>query len=86
MCSSDLNNNLIQENKKLIEWIEKIINEVGIKTNDSYIGQTINIPYCEKIKPYKAYEKGWIPEQERKDVIIPSIRFTKFRYKEESNE
>lgn len=77
------NNNLTEENQKLIDWIEKIINEVGLKTNNSYEGQTITIPYYEEIKPYKAYENDWIPKQERKDIIIPSIRFTKFRYKED---
>lgn len=75
---SKTNDNLMQENKKLIDWIEKIINEVGVKINDSYENQTITIPYYEKTKPYKASGNEW-KELNRKDIIIPSIRYTKIR-------
>ena len=74
-------NNLIKENQKLIDWIEKIINEVGVKTNCK--DSSINIPYYEDIHYEENriagnYEKDYFPKQQRKDIIIPSIRFTKF--------
>lgn len=71
------NKNLIQENQKLIDWIEKILNEVGIKTKDSYEGQIITIPYYEEIKPY-CIEGDWDKaSMKQKDIIIPSIKYTK---------
>jgi len=77
------NNKLIRENKELIEWIDKMINEVGVKINNNYEGSTITIPYSEKIKPYYI-EGDWNKSRgEQKHVIIPSIRFTKFEYKED---
>lgn len=69
--------NLIAENQKLIEWTEKIINEVGVQTKDSYEGLPITIPYYEKTKPYYI-EGDWNKtSMKQKDVIIPSIRYTK---------
>lgn len=75
------NNTLTEENQKLIEWIEKIINEVGVKTPDRNEGYTITIPYYKETKIYKAND--WLPQRERKDIIIPSIRYTKIEHKEE---
>lgn len=68
-------NNLIEENQKLIEWIEKILEVAQIcKTNEGL--QMVNIPIVEdKIKPYNSNWK-LTPEQ-RREIIIPSIRFTK---------
>lgn len=72
------NNNLQEENQKLIDWIEKIINEVGIKEKNYYEGQKITIPYCENIKSHYI-EGDWNkPSIKQKDIIIPSIRYTKF--------
>lgn len=75
------NNRLTEENQKLIDWIEKIINEVGVKTNCK--DTNINIPYYEDIRYEENriagnYENDYFPRQERKDIIIPSIRFTKY--------
>lgn len=68
-------NNLIEENQKLINWIEKILEVAQIcKTNEGL--QMVNIPIVEdKIKPYNS---NWelTPEQ-RREIIIPSIRFIK---------
>lgn len=76
-------NSMIKENQKLIEWIEKIINEVGVKTNNKYENSIITIPYYENKKPHYI-EGDWnSPSSEQKDIIIPSIRFTKFEYKKE---
>lgn len=72
------NNNLTEENQKLIDWIEKIINKVGIKTEDDYEGQTINIPYYERTNIYKSIDN--YRQEERKDIMIPSIKFSRTRY------
>ncbi len=71
------------QNQKLTDWIEKIINEVGIKTNNKYENSTITIPYYENKKPYYIEGDYSNPSFEQKDILIPSIRFTKFKYKEE---
>lgn len=68
-------NNLIEENQKLINWIEQILEVAQIcKTNEGL--QMVNIPIMED--RVKKYNSNWelTPEQ-RKEIIIPSIRFTK---------
>ena len=68
-------NNLIKENQKLIEWIEKILEVAQIcKTNEGL--EMVNIPVMENT--VRSYNPNWelTPEQ-RKEIIIPSIRFTK---------
>lgn len=68
-------NNLIKENQKLIEWIEKILEVAQIcKANEGL--EMVNIPVIENT--IKSYDPNWklTPEQ-REEIIIPSIRFTK---------
>ncbi len=81
-----ISEDLQKENQKLIDWIDKMINEVGVKTNNPHENITINIPYCEEtvdLYPCKAENNGCFVHRRRKDIIIPSIRFTKFEYKED---
>ena len=68
-------NNLIEENQKLINWIEKILEVAQVcKTNEGL--QMVNIPIMED--RVEKYNSNWEsnPDQ-RKEIIIPSIRFTK---------
>lgn len=68
-------NNLIEENQKLIEWIEKILEVAQVcKTNEGL--QMVNIPIIgERIK---SYDSNWESNPvQRKEIIIPAIRFTR---------
>lgn len=68
------NNQLIHENKVLINWVEKILDVANIcKANEGL--ELVNIPIMEnKIKPYNS---NWeLTDVQRKEIIIPSIRFT----------
>ena len=68
-------NQLIEENQKLVDWIEKILEVAQIcKTNEGL--QMINIPIREN--KIDAYNPNWelTPEQ-RKEIVIPSIRYVK---------
>lgn len=71
------NNNLQKENQKLIEWIEKIINEIGVQTKDAYKGQIITIPYYERIRAHYIEGDYDNASMQQKDIIIPSIRFSR---------
>jgi transposase-like protein len=68
-------NNLIEENQKLINWIEKILEVAQVcKTNEGL--QMVNIPIMEE--RIKSYDSNWeLKPEQRKEIIIPSIRFTK---------
>lgn len=68
-------NQLIEENQKLVDWIEKILEVAQIcKTNEGL--QMVNIPIREN--KIDAYNPNWelTPEQ-RKEIVIPSIRYVK---------
>lgn len=68
-------NQLIEENQKSVEWIEKILEVAQVcKTNEGL--QMVNIPIRENI--IKSYDSNWESNPvQRKEIIIPSIRFTK---------
>lgn len=68
-------NNLIEENQKLINWIEKILEVAQVcKTNEGL--QMVNIPIRED--RIKSYDSNWgLKPEQRKEIIIPSIRFIK---------
>jgi CYTH domain-containing protein len=68
-------NQLIEENQKLVDWIEKILEVAQIcKTNEGL--QMVNIPIQEeKINPYNP--KWELTSEQRKEIIIPSIRYVK---------
>ena len=62
------------------KWEKAYTNQVK-DTNklleDSYEGQIITIPYYEEIKPY-CIEGDWDKaSMKQKDIIIPSIKYTK---------
>lgn len=64
---------LINENQKLIDWVQKILEVAQIcKTNEGL--QTVNIPIVED--KHGKYNSNWeTPLSE--EIIIPSIRFRK---------
>lgn len=68
-------NQLIEENQKLVDWIEKILEVAQIcKTNEGL--QMVNIPIQEeKINPYNP--KWELTSEQRKEIVIPSIRYVK---------
>lgn len=68
-------NQLIEENQKLVDWIEKILEVAQIcKTNEGL--QMVNIPIQEeKINPYNS--KWELTSEQRKEIVIPSIRYVK---------
>jgi hypothetical protein len=72
----NLNENLITENKKLIEWIEKIINEVGCYTVPD--GNHVTIPvYKNKCEP-AYYGQAYNPFiSESVVTVIPEIKIVK---------
>lgn len=68
-------NQLIEENQKLVDWIEKILEVAQIcKTNEGL--QMVNIPIQEeKNNPYNS--KWELTSEQRKEIVIPSIRYVK---------
>lgn len=71
------NDTLLKANIKLTEWINKIINEVGIyEVQDR---RTISIPICKKIESAAFGDPKVLPFMEKEEVIIPEIRFIKMR-------
>ena len=66
----------IDTNKRLNEWIEKILNEVGIKELHERTGVTIPVYVNDQMPAYNAVaDKPFI--RERKEIIIPELRFVK---------
>lgn len=74
---------LLSENDKLINWIEKILDEVGIEQELGY-NDHIKIPYtqskcgiskCDYLESY-----GFSPMEEKR-IEIPSITFIKRSYR-----
>ena len=76
------NCSLLQTNQELIDWIYKIINECKImKVNNE---NTVTIPIYERdITPmYSATNEGEVSRpfcDPQEEVIIPTIRFVKFK-------
>lgn len=73
------NTSLIETNQKLNDWIEKILNEVGIKELHERTGITIPV-YTEN--PVRAYDNNQFNNGDflkRKEIIIPELRFIKMR-------
>lgn len=68
-------NQLIEENQKLVDWIEKILEVAQIcKTNEGL--QMVNIPIQEE--KINLYNPKWeLTTEQRKEIIIPSIRYVK---------
>ena len=68
-------NQLIEENRKLIDWIEKILEVAQIcKTNEGL--QMVNIPIQEE--KINRYNPKWeLTSEQRKEIVIPSIRYVK---------
>ena len=66
----------IDTNQKLNEWIEKILNEVGIRELHERTGVTIPVYINDQMSAYNAVvDKPFI--HERKEIIIPELRFVK---------
>lgn len=72
------NDILLKTNMKLTEWINKIINEVGIyEVQDR---KTISIPIYRKIDSAILRDDSKIvPFMDKEEIIIPEIRFIKMR-------
>ena len=81
----NLNNDndiLMKANQRLTDWINKIINEVGIY--EVHDRRTITIPICKnpvkatfgKIDDIKASMEGFISQEE---IIIPEIKFIRMK-------
>lgn len=76
------NKTLMDTNNKLTEWLNKIINEIGIyEVNDI---KSITIPiYKNPIKTYSGkleYFKKELPNlMNNEEIIIPEIRFLKIK-------
>lgn len=63
----------IDTNQKLNEWIEKILNEVGIRELHERTGVTIPVYINDQMSAYNAVaDKPFI-----KEIIIPELRFVK---------
>jgi hypothetical protein len=80
----ELNNSsnyLMEQNEKLINWIEKIINEVGIYEVSER--NSISIPIYKNPYPpmYDTEFNGNRFVVERKDITIPEIRVIKQKIK-----
>ncbi|MBQ8293408.1 MAG: hypothetical protein IJX78_06405 [Bacilli bacterium] len=72
----DINNNLIKEQQKLIEWIEKIINEVGCYTVNER--NDITIPMYRKDGPaYDTEFNGSDFVVNRDVIVLPRIEILK---------
>ncbi len=68
---------LINTNQKLNNWIDKILNEVGIQELHERTGVTIPV-YTEN--PVRAYDGNQFNNGDflrRKEIIIPELRFIK---------
>lgn len=78
----DNNDILIEENKKLIEWINKIINEVGIyEVKDR---KSITIPiYKNPVRTYSGTFEGLKDKManlvNQEEILIPEIRFIRMK-------
>lgn len=71
------NDILLKANVRLTEWINKIINEVGIY--DVQDRRTISIPICRKIDSAAFDNSKIVPFMEKEEIIIPEIRFIKMK-------
>ena len=66
----------LETNNTLNEWIEKILNEVGIRELHERTGVTIPVYINDQMSAYNAVaDKPFI--HERKEIIIPELRFVK---------
>lgn len=68
---------LINTNQKLNNWVDKILNEVGIQELHERTGVTIPV-YTEN--PVRAYDNNQFNNEDflrRKEIIIPELRFIK---------
>ena len=83
LISFEKNNNIINDNnQKLIDWINKIINEVGIYEVEDRHSVVIPI-YKNPVKTYSGKLenlKEQLPEfMNQEEIIIPEIRFVKMK-------
>lgn len=66
----------IDTNQRLNEWIAKILNEVGIKELHERTGVTIPVYVNDQMPAYNVVaDRPFI--RERKEIIIPELRFVK---------
>lgn len=71
--TNEINNKIINENKKLIEWIKNILELYG--TMEVHQRNQIQIPICKQ--NYIAYEG--FNKIEEESIIIPEIRIINYR-------
>lgn len=70
------NGQLIEENQRLIEWIQNILKVVNTsEINREHINSTITIPVYKKERIYSAVD--WTKPQKREEIFIPSIRIVR---------
>lgn len=67
---------LIDTNKKLNDWVNKILNDVGISEIHDRTGVTIPC-YIQDDRPYYMDVGNGIEELHRQEIIIPELRFIK---------
>ena len=76
------NNILLRANQQLTEWVNKIINEVGIY--DVKDRRTITIPICKNPVKAMSGKFGDISQQmpdfmAQEEIIVPEIRFIRMK-------
>lgn len=76
--SDELHNHLCNENKKLIDWIRKILDEVGTVNVDST--NTFKIPVYKKVEE-KAYDTIFPTIVVEETITIPEIIIHKGKVK-----
>lgn len=69
---------ILETNNTLNNWIERILNDVGIKELHERTGVTIPV-YIQNDQglPYKAADCDAPFDRRRKEIIIPELRFVK---------
>lgn len=67
---------LIDTNKKLNDWVNKILNDVGISEIHDRTGVTIPC-YIQDDRPYYMDAGHGIEEMHRQEIVIPELRFIK---------
>ena len=65
--------NLTYQNEKLIDWLEKVVNELGCYKVDKH--NCVQIPICEN--SYMRCDKNGFFNGRTSQIVIPEIRFYK---------
>lgn len=75
------NTYLINENEKLLDWIQNILKVVNTSEVSRFeVNNTVNIPIYKSTEPY-ILDGDYMTNKERIDIYIPAIHITNIRSK-----